>query len=207
MNLKVGRRRNDRIVAWDQEWIIFQAQRIDTVKRRLLAAAAAHHADRHELGQFGERAQQGYAAIEMRAGAELDILVAVLHPVHDRHVSGNAEVAGDVEHPQPAPRIGKLGLQIPDIGIVELLEVELGTLQPVVPPDGVGIALDQFEEALNDGFLAGVAGRATVGVRMEAAIKEVEQTGRKIFETLVAQRPDRRPLGPHRGIERLRNRM
>ena len=88
-----------------------------------------------------------------------------------------------------------------------MLEVDLGTLQPVVPPDGVGIALDQFEEALNDGFLAGVAGRATVGVRMEAAIEEVEQTGRKIFETLVAQRPDRRPLGPHRGIERLRNRM
>src|SRR5215468_358780 len=143
----------------------------------------------------------------MRAGTELDILVAVLHPVHDRHISGNAEIAGDVEHPQLAPGISKLGLQIADIGIVELLEVDPGTLQPVVPPDGVGIAFDEFEEALNDGFLAGVAGRATVGVRMEAAIKEVEQTGWKVFEALVAQRPDRRPLGPPRRIERLRNRM
>ena len=33
VNLKAGSRRNDRIVAWDQERIIFQAQRIDTVKR------------------------------------------------------------------------------------------------------------------------------------------------------------------------------
>src|SRR5262245_23920653 len=143
----------------------------------------------------------------MRAGTELDVLVSILYPVHDRHVGGNAEIAGDVEHPQPASGIGKLGLQIPDIRIVELLEVDLGTLHPVVPPDGVGIALDQFQEALNDGLLAGVAGRATVGVRMEAAIEEVEQAGWKVFETLVAQRPDRRPLGPHRGIERLRNRM
>ena len=88
-----------------------------------------------------------------------------------------------------------------------MLEVELGTLEPVVPPDRVSIALDKFEESLNDGFLAGVAGRATVGVGMEAAIEEVEQTGRKIFLASVAQRPDRRPLVIHRGIERLRNRM
>src|SRR6185436_263090 len=119
-NLKTWRRRHDRIVARDQEWIIFQPQRLDTVKRRLLTAAAAHHANRHELGQLGKGAQQGYAAIEMRAGTELDILVAVLHPVHDRHVGGNAEIAGDVEHPQPSPGIRKLTLQIPDIGIVEL---------------------------------------------------------------------------------------
>ena len=45
MNFKVRRRRNDRIVAWNQERIIFQAQRLDTVKRRLLTACAAHHAN------------------------------------------------------------------------------------------------------------------------------------------------------------------
>src|SRR4030095_13098876 len=76
VNLEVGSRRNDRLFARDQEWMIFQAQRIDTVKRWLLAAAAAHHADRHELGQLSKGTQQGYAAIEMRAGTELDILVA-----------------------------------------------------------------------------------------------------------------------------------
>ena len=110
VNLEAGRRRNDRIVARNQERIIFQAQRIDTVKRRLLAAAAAHHADRHELGQLGERTQQGDTAIEMRAGTELDVLVAVLHPVHDRHVGGNAEIAGDVEHPEPCARHPQTGL-------------------------------------------------------------------------------------------------
>src|SRR6185369_2111341 len=45
VDLKAGSRRNDRIVARDQERMIFQAQRIDTVERWLLAAAAAHHAD------------------------------------------------------------------------------------------------------------------------------------------------------------------
>src|SRR4029077_6055339 len=34
VNLKVGSRRNDGIVTRDQERIIFQAQRLDTVKRR-----------------------------------------------------------------------------------------------------------------------------------------------------------------------------
>ncbi len=114
---------------------------------------------------------------------------------------------GDVEHPQLAPGFRKLSLEIPNIEIVELPEIDLGALHPVVPPDRVGIALDQFEEALNDGFVAGVAGRAAVGIRMKAAIEEVQEAGRQIFEAFVAQRRDRRPLGPRRGIERLGHRM
>jgi len=108
--------------------------------------------------------------------------------VHDRDVSRNAKIGGDVEHPQLAPGVRKLSLQIPDIEIVKLLEVDLGTLHPVVPPDRVGIALDQLEEALDDCFVAGVACRAAVGIRMKAAIEEIQETRRQIFEAFVAQR-------------------
>jgi hypothetical protein len=46
----------------------------------------------------------------MRAGAELDVLLSVLHPVQYRHIRGNAEVTGDVEHPELAPGVGELTL-------------------------------------------------------------------------------------------------
>ena len=89
----------------------------------------------------------------MRAGAELDIFLPVLHPVQYRHIGGNAEIAGDVEHPQLASRVGELGVQIANVGIVELAEIDLGPLRSIVPPDRVGIPFDQFEESLDDGFL------------------------------------------------------
>ena len=84
----------------------------------LLAAAAAHQSDRQELIELGERTQQGNARIEMRAGTELDIFPSS-HPVRHRHEARNPEVAGDVEHPEPASGFGKLRLQVADVGIVE----------------------------------------------------------------------------------------
>ncbi len=146
----------------------------------------------------------------MRAGTELDIFLSVLHPVQYRDIGGNAEIAGDVEHPEPASGVGKLGLQIADVGIVELAEIDFRPLQPVVPPDRVGIPLHQFEEALDDGFLERVAGRAAVGIRMEgggAAVEKIQQAGRKISEAFVAQRPDRRPFDLGRWIEGIRGRV
>ena len=89
-----------------------------------------------------------------------------LHPVRDRHKGRNPEIAGDVEHPKPASGFGKLGLQIADVGIVELVEIHFRPLQSIVPPDGVGIPFDQLEEPLDDGFLERVAGRAAVGIRV-----------------------------------------
>ena len=102
-------------------------------------------------------------------------------------------------------------LQIADIGIVELAEVHFRPLQSIVPPDGVGIPFHQLEESLDDGFLERVAGRAAVGIRVDlvaagAAVEEIQQAGRKIFEPLVAQRPDRRPFDLGRWIERSRHR-
>src|SRR5437868_4001429 len=79
-------RHNRRVACRDQERIILQAQRGDPVEARLVAASTAHQADRQELAQLGQRAQQGYAAVEMRAGTKLDILLAIFHPVHDRDI-------------------------------------------------------------------------------------------------------------------------
>ena len=105
--------------------------------------------------------------IEMRAGTELDVFLRVLHPVRYRHKARNPEIAGDVEHPKPASGFGKLGLQIADVGIVELVEVHFRPLQAIVPPDCVGIPFHQLEETLNDRFLERVAGRAAVGIRVD----------------------------------------
>ena len=146
--------------------------------------------------------------IEMRAGTEFDDLPPVFRRVRNRHEAWNSEVAGDVEHPNPAPGGGELDLQIADVGIVELAEVHFRPLQSIVPPDGVGIAFDQFQEALDDRFLQRVAGGAAVGIGVDAAgragvaaVEKIEQAGRKIFEAFVAQRPDRRPFDLGRRIE------
>ena len=130
--------------------------------------SAAHEADGQKLIELGQRAQQGDARIEVRAGAELDILLPVFHPVRDRHEGRNPEIAGDVEHPKPAPGLGKLRLQIANVGIVELAEVHFRPLQPVVPPDRVGIPFHQLEESLDDRLLERVAGGAAVGIRVDA---------------------------------------
>src|SRR5665647_17404 len=82
-----------------QEGIVLQAQWSDAVEARFLAGSASHQADRQELVQLRQRTQHGNAGIEVRAGAELDVFLSVLHPVQYRHIGGKAEVAGDVEHP------------------------------------------------------------------------------------------------------------
>ena len=101
--------------------MILQAQRRGAVKARFLSRPAAHQTDRQELVQLGERAQHGDSGIEMRAGPELDVFLSVLHPVQDRHKGRNPEIAGDVEHPKPASGVRELGLQITDVGIVEMV--------------------------------------------------------------------------------------
>ena len=126
-----------RCAARNEERIIPQAQGSRSIEEGFLSATAPHQTDRQELVQFGQRAQQGDAAVEMRAGAEFDVLMPVLHPVRYRDIGGNAEIAGDVEHPKPSPGIGKLASQIVDVGIVEPSEVDFFALHAVVPPDGV----------------------------------------------------------------------
>src|ERR1700720_3614529 len=98
-------------------------------------------------------------------------------------------------------------MQIAGVGIVELAEIDRGPLRSIVPPDRVGIPLDQFEESLDDGFLDGVASRATVGIGPEggrAGIEKIQQGGRNVFEASIAQRPNRCPLDPSRWTEPIR---
>src|SRR6185437_7799276 len=118
----VGARQNNGMVARRQKPMLLKMQRRDAVQARLLAGSAAHQADREELVQFGQGTQQRNTLVEMRAGTELDIFLSVLHPVQDRYIGRNAEIAGDVEYPQLASRVGQLAVQIADVGIVELAE-------------------------------------------------------------------------------------
>jgi hypothetical protein len=123
-------------------------------------------------------------------GAEFDILPSVLYPMRDRDEGWNAEIAGDVEHPKPAAGLGELLAQIADVGIVELAEIQFRPLQSVVPPDRIGIPLNQLEEALDDRLFERIAGRAAVRIGAEgswAAVEEIEKARRKIFEASIAQ--------------------
>src|SRR3974390_423072 len=177
------------------------------VLARWILAAASHEADRQELVELSHCAQQSYPRIEMRTGSKVDELLRAFHPVRDRHKAWNAEIAGDVEHPEPASSISKPGFELVNVGIVELAKIQLPALQAIVPPDCVCIPLHQLEEALDDGLLERVAGGAAVGVRMHlvaagAFVEEIEKSGRKKLESFIAQGPDRRPFDLRRGIER-----
>ena len=101
----------------------------------------------------------------MRARGKLDALPPIFVPVQDGHDHGNINVAGHIQHPQAASRRGELGSQIPNITVAKPIEIDLGALQAVVPPDRDRIPLDEFEETLEDRFLKRIAGRAAVRSR------------------------------------------
>src|SRR5579875_2453323 len=108
----------------------------------------------------------------------------------NRHKSRDSEIARDVEHPEPASDSRELHLQVANIGILELAEIDGRNLEPIVPPDGIGIALDELEEALDDCFFPRIAGRATVGIGRKGAgpaMEKIEQARRQMFEASVAQ--------------------
>src|SRR5258706_15429254 len=98
-DLGAGARLDRRIATWRQKGMVAQAQWGGAVEARFLAGSASHEANRKELVQLRQRTQHGNARIEVRARTELDIFLSVLHPVQYRHISRNAEIAGDVEHP------------------------------------------------------------------------------------------------------------
>src|SRR3984957_4810558 len=78
------RTRDDRIcrtAVRQQERGVFQLEGRGVVGVRFFARSAIHQANRQELIELGQRAEQRDAAIEMRAGAKLDVLMPVLHPV------------------------------------------------------------------------------------------------------------------------------
>src|SRR5580700_6596430 len=95
-----------------------------------------------------------------------------------------------------------------NVGIIQLAKIHLRPLQSIVPPDRVCVPLDQLEESLDNGLLKRVARRAAVGISGDLVvawplIENIQETGRKIFEALVAQRPDWRPFDLGRAVERI----
>src|SRR3954447_7212960 len=111
----------------------------------------------------------------MRARTKLDILLSVLHPVHDRYVGGNAEVAGDIEDPKLSTGVRKLCFDILNVRVLEVTQVDFRPTKAIVPPDRIRVAFHQFEETLHDGFLARVTCRATIGIRVESGRTAVEE--------------------------------
>ncbi len=148
--------------ARQQEGMIRQPQWRHTIEAPLQSGSVRHEFDGHKLIQFCQRSQHGDARIEMRAGAEFNIFVPVLLPMRYRDKARNAKIAGYVKHPETLAAFGQLNLQIPDVGIVEPVKIDCRPFQAVIPPDRVGIPLNQFEEALNDRFLARIACGAAV---------------------------------------------
>src|SRR5579883_2003823 len=130
--LRTAARLDHCIVARRQKWMVLQAKWRRAVEARFFSAPAPHQTDRQKLVQFRERAQQGDAGIIVCARTKLDIFLPVLHPVREGHKGWDRKIAGDVENPKPASGGGKLGLQIADVGIAELLDVHFGPLQAVV---------------------------------------------------------------------------
>src|SRR5258708_13372878 len=124
-----GARLDRRMAAWRQKGMVPQAQWRKAVEARFLAGSSSHETDGQELVQLRQGTQHGNAGIEVRARTKLDIFLSVLHPVQYRHIGRNAEIAGDVEHPYLASGFGKLGMQIPNVGLVELSEIDLRPLR------------------------------------------------------------------------------
>jgi hypothetical protein len=143
-DFQAGTRLHRRIAAWRQKGMVLHAQWSGAVEARFLAGPTAHETDGQELVEFSQRTQHGNALIEMSAGTELDIFLSVLHPVQYRHIGGNAEIAGNVEHPKLSSGFGKLGLKIAGVGVIELAEIDFHPLRSIVPPDRVGIPFDQL---------------------------------------------------------------
>src|SRR5215472_16729147 len=187
--------------------MVAQIKRRRAVMVRRRGVACSHQSDGKKLVHLGQRSQQRNSRIEVRARAVFDKIMAILHGVRQRRKARNSEIAGDVEYPKPPSGIGKLSFEIADIGLVKPADVQFRPLQPVVPPDRIGIAFHQLQEALNDRFLDRVAGGAAVGIGVYVScgrsvrIKKVQQAGGQVFETLVAQRPNRRPFDLGRWIE------
>src|SRR6516164_11104916 len=113
--------------------------------RRALAAGA-HETNGQELIELGHRLQQRNPSIEMRAGPEVDEFLPVDLPMRHGHEAWNAEIAGDIEDPEPPAGFRQLYFQITDVSILKLGKVQLRAVEAVVPPDCIGIPLHQLEE-------------------------------------------------------------
>ncbi len=85
------------------------------------------------------------------------------------------------------------------VGVVRAVQVDGRLAQPVVPPQGDGVALHQFQETLQQRVLGAAAGRVAVRVRAQAVggglLAEIEQGRGQQTLGVFGHRPHRGPLG------------
>ena len=143
----------------------------------------------------------------MGAGAVYDVLGFRVRPARERHERGNAHIGGDIEHPHLPFATAVIALGRGKKFVVEAGKIDPGRPQPVIPPDGKGIALDQFKETLQDGLLQSVPRSAAVGIGDQvggAALfggHAVEHRRRQIPMPLLRERPHGCPVDFSAGIQ------
>ena len=101
--------------------------------------------------------------IEVGAEAQHDLLLPPSVSRDKAAKTGYPQVRREVDHPELAAPVAQEVAHPVQIGVGEAVEVDLGPFDPVVPPQGDGVSFHQLEEALEDGFLQGVAGRVAIG--------------------------------------------
>jgi hypothetical protein len=93
----------------------------------------------------------------------------------------------EVQDPDPAPETPVELHHLPDPGILRGPQVHAGKAGPVVPPQGHGVALDEFQEALQDGLLQAIPPGESVGVRVHEGLARV---GDPVVERGAGNEPD-----------------
>ena len=139
-----------------------QRKRLVSVVVRFLIWAAPHLVDGEKLIELSHRAQCRNPRIEMCAGCDLDALLPLFLPMGDGDNGRNAEIARDIKRPDAAAARSKFGSQVADVTVADLIEIDFRNPQAVVPPDRIGVPLDEFEKALKNRFLNCIAGGASV---------------------------------------------
>ena len=100
----------------------------------------------------------------MGAEAEDDVLGEAAGPLADRGEGGDAEVGREGEHPDASGMTGVESNQLVNFGVTEGIEVNSGAGDPVVPPEGDAIPLDELEEALEHGVFEAAPGGVPVRI-------------------------------------------
>ena len=160
-----------------------QRQRLALLFAGLIGGTAFHPIDGERPIELCDRSQRCNARVEVCAAAEFDAFHFAFLPVRDGDGDRNAKIARHVEHQQAASLRCELRPQILDVVVAKFVEVDLGAVQAVVPPDRAGIPLDEFQEALDDRFLKLVARSTAVRVGTDLAagsfVKKIQEAGRE----------------------------
>ena len=162
---------------------------------------------RQALVQFAQGAQGRQTRVGVGARAVYDVLGFRVRPAGKRNEGRNAQIGRHVEHPHLPFAASVIVRGRSEEFVVKAGEIHPGDAQPVIPPDGESIALDQFIETLQDGLLQGVPRCAAVGIGDQvggAALfrrHAVEHRRRQVSMPALRERPHGRPVDFGGGVE------